>query len=260
MTVGATPPLPYHIDAPSFTLERSAAGGGETSLENSRRMKKNSHRAVRRCYESGVETLQYTVARRLDGYTLYNADPLQTRPEKEARRRPLRPSVRQLRWRGDPAQRDRYLPRADQAAGRPLRGRPPAGQGPASGARVAPATGLRDRLRLRRLQRRRAAGRRRDPQAAPRPRSPGRPAPGLAADALAVRERRRGAGAAPDGARGGRDGDRAPAAPAPRPGHAHHDRPGSHRRSDPRPGGVHLLQRPLRHVVLSAAGGQARVS
>src|SRR2546428_9307876 len=32
MTVGATPPLPYHIDAPSFTLERSAAGGGETSL------------------------------------------------------------------------------------------------------------------------------------------------------------------------------------------------------------------------------------
>src|SRR6516165_61218 len=32
MTVGATPLLPYHMDAPSFTLERSAAGGGETWL------------------------------------------------------------------------------------------------------------------------------------------------------------------------------------------------------------------------------------
>ena len=32
MTVGATPLLPYHMEAPSFTLERSAAGGGETSL------------------------------------------------------------------------------------------------------------------------------------------------------------------------------------------------------------------------------------
>ena len=30
MTVGATPLLPYHMDAPSFTLERSAAGGGGT--------------------------------------------------------------------------------------------------------------------------------------------------------------------------------------------------------------------------------------
>lgn len=33
MTVGATPPLPYHMEAPSFTLERSAPGGGETSLK-----------------------------------------------------------------------------------------------------------------------------------------------------------------------------------------------------------------------------------
>ena len=30
MTVGATPLLPYHMDAPSFTLERSTAGGGQT--------------------------------------------------------------------------------------------------------------------------------------------------------------------------------------------------------------------------------------
>ena len=30
MTVGVTPLLPYHMEAPSFTLERSAAGGGET--------------------------------------------------------------------------------------------------------------------------------------------------------------------------------------------------------------------------------------
>src|SRR6516165_12292206 len=33
MTVGATPLLPYHMEAPSFTLERSAAGGGETDLK-----------------------------------------------------------------------------------------------------------------------------------------------------------------------------------------------------------------------------------
>src|SRR6266508_4825538 len=30
MIVGATPPLSYHMHAPSFTLERSAAGGGDT--------------------------------------------------------------------------------------------------------------------------------------------------------------------------------------------------------------------------------------
>src|SRR5260370_22670008 len=198
-------------------------------------MKKNSHRAVRRCYESGVETLQYTVARRLDGYTLYNADPLQTRPEKEARRRPLRPSVRQLRWRGDPAQRDRYLPWAAQAVGRPLRGRPPAGQDSASDPRARPATRVRPRLRLRRLQRRRSAGRRPDPQAAPRPRSAGRRAPGLAANALAVRERRRLAAAEPGWGRGGRGGGRPP---APRAAPARPPLPGSpppHPRPTPQP-------------------------
>src|SRR6266508_2351854 len=31
MIVGATPPLSYHMHAPSFTLERSAAVGGDTS-------------------------------------------------------------------------------------------------------------------------------------------------------------------------------------------------------------------------------------
>ena len=36
MTVGATPLLPYHMEGPSFTLERSAAGGGETSPHDPR--------------------------------------------------------------------------------------------------------------------------------------------------------------------------------------------------------------------------------
>ncbi len=34
MTVGATPPLRYHMEAPSFNLERSAAGGAATSLDS----------------------------------------------------------------------------------------------------------------------------------------------------------------------------------------------------------------------------------
>ena len=69
-----------------------------------------------------------------------------------------------------------------------------AGQGPARAARAGAAARLRDRLRLRRLQRRRPAGRRPDPQAAARPRSAHRAGPGLAADALALRERRGPAG------------------------------------------------------------------
>src|SRR2546426_12229923 len=135
------------------------------SLDYSRTMKEKSHRVSRRCYRSGVDALRGTQTRRLDGYRLYSASHVQLRPEKEADRRRLRPGARQLRRWGDPAQGDRHPVRVDQAAGRVSRGRPPAGQGPASNTRIAPATTLWPRLRLRRLQRRRPAGRRCDPQA-----------------------------------------------------------------------------------------------
>ena len=125
--------------------------------------------------------------------------------------------------------------------------------------RVGAAARLRARLWLRRLQRRRAAGPRPDPQAAARPRSARGPGPGLAADAVAVRERRGAGAVARHGARAGRHGHRDPAAAAQGAGHADHDRPRPHRRPDPRPAGVHLLQRPLRHVVLPAGGGDGDV-
>src|SRR5438128_1378787 len=159
------------------------------SLDYSRTMKEKSHRVSRRCYRSGVDALRDTQTRRLDGHTLYSASHLQIRTERQAAGRRLRPVARQLRWWGAPAQGDRHPVRVDQAAGGVSRGRPPAGQGPASDARIAPATALWPRLRLRRLQRRCPAGRRGDPQAPARARSPRRAGPGFAADALAVRER-----------------------------------------------------------------------
>src|SRR5213594_1264107 len=96
MTVGATPPRPYHADAPSFTLERSAVGGGETSPENSRTMKEKSHRATHRCYRSGVWTLHGTQTWRLDGHSLYSAQRPPGPWDFEADHRPVRPAARQL--------------------------------------------------------------------------------------------------------------------------------------------------------------------
>src|SRR3989475_4180932 len=154
-----------------------------------RTMKEKSHRVSRRCYRSGVDALRGTQTRRLDGHTLYSASHLQIRAERQAAGRRLRHAARELRWWGAPAQGDRHPVRVDQAAGSVSRGRPPAGQGSASDARIAPATALWPRLRLRRLQRRCPAGRRCDPQAPARARSPRRAGPGFAADALAVRER-----------------------------------------------------------------------
>ena len=61
----------------------------------------------------------------------------------------------------------------------------------------------------------------------------------------------------PRGALSGPDRDRPPSAPAARPCPTHHDRSGSDRRSDPWPAGAHLLQRPLRHRLLLAAGRDA---
>src|SRR5437660_3542951 len=73
--------------------------GGESSPENSRGMKEKSHRATRRCYESGVETLQHTGVRRLDGYRLYSASDLPRRRVCEARGGALRSAERQHRRR-----------------------------------------------------------------------------------------------------------------------------------------------------------------
>src|SRR6266542_2416794 len=257
-----TPPLPaeaairlvslrHDVDPPPQVLQ--------TNLDNSRRMKEKSHRAPQGCDKSGDKTLPHSTTRRLDGYRLYSASHVRIRSEKEAGGRSLRLGARQLRRRRDLAQGDRYPARADQGLGRVPRRSAAAGQGPASDARAVPATGLWARLWLRRLQRRRPAGRRRDPQTVGRPRSDRGAGPGLAAHALAVRECRGVARAARDGARPGRDGHRAPSAATPGSGPPYHDRPRSHRRSYPWAAGVHLLQRPLRHLVLSAGGGHGDV-
>src|SRR2546430_942170 len=252
---GLIPPVRRHEGGETWVH----IGNPRPSLDYSRTMKEKSHRVSRRCYRSGVDALRDTQTRRLDGHTLYSASHLQIRTERQAAGRRLRPVARQLRWWGAPAQGDRHPVRVDQAAGGVSRGRPPAGQGPASNARIAPATTLWPRLRLRRLQRRHPAGRRCDPQAPARARSPRRAGPGFAADALAVRERRRGAGPDRHGSRPGGHRHRAPSAAAQGPRHPHHDRPGSDRRSHPRPAGVHLLQWPLRHVVLPARRGHGDV-
>src|SRR6266849_8116313 len=173
-------------------------------------MRQDSHRVSQVCDKSGDRTLARPTRRRLDGYRLYSASHVRIRSEKEAGGRHLRRGARQLRRRRDLAQGDRYPARTDQGLGRVPRRSAAAGQGPASDARVAAATGLWARLWLRRLQRRRAGGGRRDPQTAGRPRSDRGAGPGLAAHALAVRECRGVARVARDGTRAGRHDRRAP--------------------------------------------------
>ena len=73
-------------------------------------------------------------------------------------------------------------------------------------------------------------------------------------DPVAVRERGRVGAVAGHGACG-RHRDRDAAAPAQGAGHPDHDRPGPHRRPDARPAAVHVLQWPLRYVVLPADRG-----
>src|SRR6266567_2071194 len=162
-------------------------------------MRQDSHRVSQVCDKSGDWTLTRTTRRRLDGYRLYSASRVQIRSEKEAGGRRLRRRARQLRRRRDLAQGDRYPARADQGLGRMPRRSAAAGQGPASDARVAPATGLRARLWLCRLQRRRAGGGRCDPQALGGQGSDRGAGPGVAAYAVAVRECRGGARVALDG-------------------------------------------------------------
>ena len=171
-------------------------------------MKEKSHRTSPRCYRCGVETYLHAHTRRLDGYSLYTANHVRIRAQRQADRRGLRPAARQFGRRGGPAEEPRYAVGADQAPGRLPGGHAPAGQGAASGPGVGAAARLRARVWLRRLQRRRPAGRRCDPQAAARPRSDRGPGPGLAADAVAVRERGGVGAVAGHGARAGRHGDR----------------------------------------------------
>ena len=163
-------------------LERTRPGyyveGTAASLDNSRRMKEKSHRVSRRCYRSGVDALRGTHTRRLDGYRVYSASPARIRGAGQAGGGPLRHAARQFgRWR-HPAEGDRHAAWADQAPGRVPRRPPPALEGPASGPRAAPPARVWDRLWVCRLQRRRAARGRRDPQAVggaparPSPRSP----------------------------------------------------------------------------------------
>src|SRR2546422_3584576 len=64
-------------------------------------MTEKSHRTTRRCYRSGVEALQHTVAGRLDGYRLYNPSDLSGRWVCEVCRRPLRPAGREHRRRSE---------------------------------------------------------------------------------------------------------------------------------------------------------------
>ena len=78
--------------------------------------------------------------------------------------------------------------------------------------------------------------------------------PALAPSRRSRASRMASAGGALSGIGTGRDGHRPPPPAAPRPGAAHHDRSGPDRRSDARPAGAQLLQRPLRHVVLPATG------
>src|SRR5213593_616371 len=222
------------------------------SPENSRTMKEKSHRAARRCYESGVETLQGTQTRRLDGYSLYSAQRSPGPRDFEADHRPVRPAASQFRRRRRSAESGRRSARADVATGQRDPRPSPSRQGGAPAPGSAAAARLRAGLWLRRLQRRRAAGRRPDPQTAARSRSARGRGLGVATDAVAVRERR-GPGrplSARDRA-GRRRADLPPRAPR-RGRAAHHDRSRCDRRPDPWAAGVRPLQRLLRHVVLSA--------
>ena len=216
-------------------------------------MKDKSHRVPHRCYRSGVWTLRRPIARRPDGYRLYSPVDLPIPASPDPDRRALRRAPRQL-GRG---------PGTAQGCGRPAaldgsRGSMPDGssaarEGRALGPGLGPPAGVWPDRGLSRWQRRRPARRRPAAQAGARPRAPDRAGPRLAADPLALRERDQPARSGPHGPRPGPDRDRAPSAPTPRPRPADHDRSGPDRRSDAWAAGADLLQRALRHGLLSAA-------
>ena len=142
-------------------------------------MKEKSHRASQRCYRSGVETLLRTHARRLDGYSLYTANHLRVP-------RARQPIVARFDQPHASSDGGAVLLKAldtqlglTRAAGRRLTDARQPGKVAARADRVGAAARLRARLRLRRLQRRRAAGRRSRSTSccSTAIRSPGRPWP-----------------------------------------------------------------------------------
>src|SRR5713226_7846800 len=68
-------PLGEWTPDPKGRKRWGAAGPGHDRARPSlyRKVKEKSHRAPRRCYRSGVEAFLRTIARRLDGYSLYNS-------------------------------------------------------------------------------------------------------------------------------------------------------------------------------------------
>jgi hypothetical protein len=215
-------------------------------------MKRKSHRVLEVCEKSGVETPSHTTPRRLDGHSLYSAEHAAGPREFQTDHRPLRSAARQLRRRRRAAEGDRRSTRPDLALGQRHPRPAPAGQGGALAPGSAAAARLRAGLWVRRLQRRRAAGRRPHPQVAARARSARGRGLGVAANAVAVRER--GTPGRPLSARDGVGRYRVDVPPRPpgRRGPVHHDRPRCHRRPDPWAAGARPLQRLLRHLVLSA--------
>ena len=161
---------------------RPLAGRGPERSEDGRpaglarkireKWKKKSHRASRRCYRSGSESFLSPKARRLDGYSLYSANHI---PGFEPKGKPIVAAFDTPHASTDGGavllKSPRHALAADEARGGVCGGPAPAGQGAAPDAGIAAAAGVRARLRLCRRQRRRAAGRRCDPQAAARPRS-----------------------------------------------------------------------------------------
>lgn len=196
-------------------------------------MKENGHRVPHVCENSGDKTRSRTVTRRLDGHSLYNATDVQGRALSQAGRRTLRHRAEQFGRRRGARPSARRPARTDRAPGGVPRGRARPEQSRARDARPAAPARVRAVLRLRRLQRRRAAGARPDPQADARPRSHRRRRAGLAAHPLALRECRRAARVARHGARAGRHGHRGPSAAPAGAGATDHHRRRSHRRSHP---------------------------
>ena len=220
-------------------------------------MKDKSHRAPHRCYRSGVWTLRRPTTRRPDGYRLYSPVDLPMPGSSSADRGPVRHATRQLGWRPGAAQSRGRAAAVDGHRGGVPDGSSATGEGRALGSGLGPPARLWTGCGLSRWQRRRAAGRRPAAQAGARSRAADRAGPRLAADPLALRERRQPARARPGGAGPGPNGHRPPPPPAPRPGPADHDRSGPDRRSHARPAGAQLLQRALRHRLLPPAGRDA---
>src|SRR2546428_1552460 len=153
-------------------------------------MKEESHRVSEVCEKSVDKTTGRTARGRLDGHSLYSAEHAAGPRELQADPRALRPAARQLRRRRPLAEAGRRPAGPDDAGGARLARPTAAGQDCPPAARPGAAARVRPGLWLRRLQRRRPARGRSDPQAAAGPRSARRPGAGLAADPVALRERR----------------------------------------------------------------------